>query len=164
VFDDDGNVWLAQGHNQIGVAVSKFNSSGVWQFTSTQNGKSDGRVAVHGMAIEPGTGAVYVVGTTTQKFYANGKWTQCAGPCGSNDDYVMKFSSSGDVEWVEQFGSSSTEMLDDIVFDSNKDAFLVGRSRCGVFAFDPYNDKDKFDGADGVACTIVNDPTLAVYG
>jgi hypothetical protein len=83
----------------------------------------------HGLAI--GTdGAIYVVGRT-DAIYGNQSNT------GGEDAYLVKFSSSGQFQWVRQFGCDAADAVTSVAVDSSGNIAIGGYSYGAIFGLTP---------------------------
>jgi len=113
-----GNVTSAGGTD---VFVTKLNSSGAHQWTTTFGGTSSDRA--EGLAVD-GSGNVYVAGW----FYATvdfgaGNVTHA----GSGDVYVTKLNSSGAHQWTTTFGGTSSELARSVAVDGSGNVYVTGQ-------------------------------------
>jgi hypothetical protein len=132
--DGLGNVYVAGftdgslgGPNAGGsdAFVSKYDQDGnrVWirQFgTPADDGNYDDPATRFGVAAD-GIGNVYIVGYTQGSLggpYSGGEW----------DSFVAKYDSDGNFNWVQQYGTSATELANGIAADGLGNVYVSGPS------------------------------------
>jgi hypothetical protein len=103
--------------------VAKFDTTGVLQWKQ-QLGSSDYDNA-WGIAIDQGTGAIYVAGGT----YGNLDVYTNADPSGNTEDlFVVKYDAYGIKQWTRQLGSADNDVATGIAFDPNYGVVVTGRT------------------------------------
>ena len=155
--DSSDNIYItgtSSGTNVFGASVTsgttedifvvKLNSSGVvqWVYTAGGTGRDRGRK----IALDS-EGGIFVVGYYQNTVdFGNGNTTSN----GSFDSFILKLNSSGNIEWVNSYGSTGNDLGRDLVVDSNDNIFMLGTFR-GTVTFDQYapsiytsNDYDVF--------------------
>ncbi len=155
--DSSDNIYItgtSSGTNVFGASVTsgttedifvvKLNSSGVvqWVYTAGGTGRDRGRK----IALDS-EGGIFVVGYYQNTVdFGNGNTTSN----GSFDSFILKLNSSGNIEWVNSYGSTGNDLGRDLVVDSNDNVFMLGTFR-GTVTFDQYapsiytsNDYDVF--------------------
>jgi len=155
--DSSDNIYItgtSSGTNVFGASVTsgttedifvvKLNSSGVvqWVYTAGGTGRDRGRK----IALDS-EGGIFVVGYYQNTVdFGNGNTTSN----GSFDSFILKLNSSGNIEWVNSYGSTGNDLGRDLVVDSNDNVIMLGTFR-GTVTFDQYapsiytsNDYDVF--------------------
>jgi hypothetical protein len=123
-IDKNDNVYLA-GYTYDNLAGTSAGSSDAWVAKYDSNGDriwieqfgSSSSDFSNDIAID-NSGNLYLTGDT----YGNLAGTNA----GSSDAWVAKYDSNGDRVWIEQFGSSSSDVFNDIAIDSNDNIYLTG--------------------------------------
>ena len=111
--DSSGNVYAA-GYWDYKACMIKLNSSGTLQLSRKWNRNS----GASGIALDS-SGNIYVIGTTDQ-----------AGQ-GNDDILLLKWNSSGVIQWERTLGSSSSDNGYGIAIDSSDNIFIEGRTNAG---------------------------------
>lgn len=116
--DVDGNVYVvgstvSQGAGSGDAIIAKYNSGGVlwWQ------------VAFGGVAAD---GAVGIVADSQGNAIISG-FTSSVGS-GNSDQYIIKVSASGAIQWQRCFGSSGADRAYGITVDHHNSVYMVGRT------------------------------------
>lgn len=135
--DSAGNIYLTgwtllgelYGNTNIGQAdafLMKCDPEGkiLWtkQFGSTATDSGNG------LAIDA-AGDIYVGGDTYGDLDGTGN-------SGSQDIYLAKYDSSGDQQWLKQFGTGNQDFCDEITIDSAGHVYLVGDTKGGFPGYD----------------------------
>jgi Tfp pilus assembly protein PilZ len=117
------------------IPIIKYNSAGVVQWVARV-----GSTAVdfaYGIATDT-SGNVYLIGTSTGSiaaFNANGtQFSFTTTNNGSNDIFLVKYNTSGTVQWLAKVSSSGADESYSITTDSNGAVYLVGTSQ-GINAY-----------------------------
>ncbi len=135
-FDPGSGVENHTYHGGRDVYVSKFNSSGDFQWAQTWGGNSLDHGG--GVAID-GSGNVYITGW----FYGNvdfdpGSGTDNQASNGGNDVFLSKLDSSGDYLWARTWGGTQGEYGGRrVAVDSTGNAWVTGDFFSSVVDFDP---------------------------
>jgi cysteine-rich repeat protein len=129
--DSAGNAYVAghtngtfSGQSSAGdfdVFIGKFDASGTFQWVR-QVGTTVGDYVLEAAA--DSVGNAYIVGYTTGAF---------SGSEGGNDAFVMKYNSSGVLQWVRQLGTSATDYGRGVGTDSNGNVYVTGNT-IGTFS------------------------------
>lgn len=132
--DASGNVYLAgitsgqlvenNGSNGLSTFLTKYNAQGDLLWTSqvgTPNSDRPSDLAVDSQ------GNVYMAGTTGGDLSGQGS-------AGANDIFVIKFSTSGNTQWIKQIGTSEDESATDIAINSQDQIYVTGGSGGDLFA------------------------------
>jgi outer membrane protein assembly factor BamB len=115
VIDSSGNVYVTGGTNSpANTFIFKLNSNGLIQWQTSITGASEDYIT--GIAIDSSAN-VYVVGQTN---------TTGIGGAGSYDLFIMKFNSSGTIQWQRVFGGAVAENSARIAVDSSGNAYISG--------------------------------------
>ena len=117
-IDSSDNIYIpamtaSEGQGGYDAGVAKYNSSGAIQWQRIIGGTGSDNVS--NLATDS-SGNVYVLGTTTS-----------AG-AGSQDTLIVKYNSSGVVQWQRSFGTTSYEYAGGIAVDSSDNLYFGGRS------------------------------------
>ncbi|HAS40412.1 MAG TPA: hypothetical protein DCS93_08035 [Microscillaceae bacterium] len=82
---------------------------------------------------------LYVTGTfgSTNGDFDPGSATANPGNVGSNDVFVAKYNSTGQLVWVFGIGDNTTNQVNDIALDASGNIYLVGSFSNASFDFDP---------------------------
>ena len=158
--DDAGDVYII-GQGGVSVSVTAFNSNGNAFGTPIANsGNTDAfivkyntsgavvwvaRVASSGADIgysiaTDGSGNVYVTGqggsnVVVTAFNANGTAFGTTLPnTGSNDAFVVKYNTSGTVQWVTRLASNNQDIGYSIWVDDNSNIYTTGQFNGGAFS------------------------------
>ncbi len=147
-IDSSGNVYVTgstrvalAGHINAGsedLFVVKYNSSGVTQWTQ-QLGSASGDFGRD--ITSDSAGNIYVTGYTTGGLDGNTN-------AGSNDLFVVKYSSSGTKQWTQQLGTSAADVGYGITSDSSGFVYVTG---------------DTFGGLDGNSNAGISDLFVVKY-
>lgn len=135
--DGDGGVYLAgvtwgavDGNANSGrqdVFIAKYDRAGtkLWtrQFGSTGGPFNDD--VVTGIAADPASSAVYVVGFTDGSFEDNTN-------VGSHDLFVAKYDRDGNKSWTRQLGTSETDEAIGVTVAAGGDIYVTGWNRGGL--------------------------------
>jgi hypothetical protein len=132
--DTSGNVYVAgdtagglDGNSIAGNTdffVTKFNSSGVKQFT-WQMGVGAATTVGRSIAVDA-KGNVYVAGDTTGVLYSDPR-------TGTRDFFIVGFNSSGVMHFLHQMGVSGQETFgQSVALDANANAFVAGYTSGGL--------------------------------
>ena len=116
--DSSGNIYVA-GYFGPKLALVKLNSSGntIWQRQWNQSSRPDGIVI-------DSSDNIYVFGSTS----AVGQ--------GSSDYLLLKWNSSGTIQWERTLGDNKENRGYDIAIDSSDNLFVVGRYSVGGGDYD----------------------------
>ena len=117
-IDSSDNIYIpamtvSEGQGSYDAGVAKYNSSGAIQWQRIIGGTGSDNVS--DLATDS-SGNVYVLGTTLS-----------AG-AGSQDTLIVKYNSSGVVQWQRSFGTSSYEYAGGIAVDGSDNLYFGGRS------------------------------------
>jgi len=125
--DKSGNVYVTgytngdlDGNARAGTRdmfVVKYDSNSAKQWTR-QLGTSSGITEGAAIATDA-SGNVYVTGYTTGGLVNNTS-------VGGNDYFIVKYNSNGDMQWVHQYGSVSTDRGQGITIDASGYVYVVG--------------------------------------
>jgi hypothetical protein len=105
------------------VFLSKFDSSGNWQWTKTWGGT--GSDYGWSVAID-GSGYLYVTGefTGSVQFNPDGGGTQASE--GSWDAFLSKFDSNGNWQWTRTWGGTSSDAGNEVASNSSDEVYVAG--------------------------------------
>ncbi len=122
--DSAGNVYIAGSTSSFGaggqdVLLLKYDSTGNLVWAKTWGGSGD--EAGNGVAVDS-SGNVYVTGGTTS--FGGG----------SNDVYLLKFDSAGNLLWSQTWGGSSYDVGYDVVIDATGNLYVAAESYSFGFA------------------------------
>lgn len=115
----DGITVTCQGNHDVFVA--KYNSAGVIQWVRTGGGLS-GDYA-HGIACDA-SGNVYIAGEIEGT--VNFGSVQVVGNPGTDDAFVAKYSTNGDLIWVKSYGGGSRDDARGIAVDGSGNSYIIG--------------------------------------
>ena len=118
-IDASGNSYVVGSINEAGninLILFKYNSSGTFQWQKKLSGASNENG--YGVAVDS-SGNVYVSGSTD---------TQGAG---NNDALIVKYNSSGTVQWQRILGGTGNEEAYDVAVDSSANVYIVGIAGTG---------------------------------
>ena len=109
--DSSGNIYITGDTDSTTVFVAKYNTSGSlqWQRTLTGAGTEGGRAIA-----TDSSGNVYITG-----------WTTTSG-AGSQDILIVKYNSSGSIQWQRVFGSTGVEFGRGISIGQSASVHIVG--------------------------------------
>ncbi len=133
--DSGGNIYVAGvtggalgGQTYVGVGdlfVTKYNSSGVKQWTRLLGIASGGAVWVYGITSDTGDN-VYVTGEATGNLDGNTM-------TGASDLFVTKYNSSGVKQWTKLLGVAAKNTLGQAVTsDANNNIYVAGYTNGGL--------------------------------
>ena len=115
------------------ILLAKYNFSGTIQWHRTVNSTSQGQDFPYGVAVD-GQGYVYITGMTYQASFTNpvhpqyGQFTS-----GSQDGFIIKWSSSGYVAAQKTFGGAgASDNGYGVVTDSQNNIYIAGQSSAGL--------------------------------
>jgi len=108
------------------VSISPINVTLTTYFFDwlSQSGSADQDVA-RGVAVD-NSGSVYIVGETSGDFDNAGAQTSA----GMKDAWLARYSTSGTLQWVRQFGTTDDDAAEAVAVDSSGDIY-VGGWTCG---------------------------------
>lgn len=114
----------------LAVTVTIAGISSASNFKAWRNGGAGNDVG-NGVAVD-GLGNVYVVGNYGSSIAFGATNLNVAG---SNDVFIAKYNSNGDLAWVQRITGDGTDEGKGIVVDSNGDVYVVGQvsSNAGFF-------------------------------
>lgn len=119
-IDSSGNFYIGGNANSKGF-IAKYNSAGTLQWSRQIGGSNDYFVRV---AVSP-SGDVYGFGRTTN-----------AG-AGSVDFFIVKYNTSGTIQWQRVFGGGGVELPGNIALDSAGNLYVSGfTTSAGVGSYD----------------------------
>jgi hypothetical protein len=145
VFDSSGNIYLSgstkgnlascngvsancsgSAHGSYDYFISKYNPSGVWQWTA-QLGEVGSTLSAQAISSDA-SGNTYVSGSTNGNLVScNGVSTNCSGSSqGSTDYFVSKYNSSGNWVWTVQLGETSQSTSGYVSNDNNGNVYIGG--------------------------------------
>jgi hypothetical protein len=128
------------------MAVSKFDSDGVFQWVRTWGGVS--AEAVVNVAVAP-DGGIYVLGIFQgQVDFDPGVGTASSTSAGNYDVALSKFAADGTFQWAKTWGGTGFDSASGIAFDSTGD-IVVGGLFAGTVDFDPSGGTDSHVSAGG---------------
>ena len=112
--DSYGNIYAA-GYFEGRPALIKLDSSGntIWKRKWNQSGRTDGRIVIDS------SDNIYVFG-----------WTNAVGQ-GGLDFLLLKWNSSGTIQWERTLGASGSDRGYDMAIDSSDNLFVIGRHTDG---------------------------------
>ena len=116
VFDSNGNIIITgtiynNSKNAYDIAVIKYNNTGEIKWNRTWGGASDDKA--FSIDVDQSDN-IYIAGWTTS--YGNG----------SHDICVLKYSSSGILEWNETWGGNETDRAYGIAVDHMNNTYIAG--------------------------------------
>jgi hypothetical protein len=129
--DNGGNVYVGGSMNSVptdneGITgsgfISKFDGNGnlIWNNSIGSNGED-----VHCVALD-NQGNIFATGTTSASLF---------GPnAGDIDLFLIKYTSTGNVLWQEQEGTSDTDNVRGICVDNSGYVYLAGNTQGALFA------------------------------
>ncbi len=151
------------------VFILKFSSRGerLW---ATYYGGSDNEWG-NSIAVNL-DGEIYVTGVTTSNDFptydpGNGAYYQGSSVRGYGDAFVLKFSSTGELQWATLYGGSDYDVGNSITIDNNGNIFITGQTWSNDFpTYDPGNgayyqgnlgggDQDAFVAKFNNSCSLV---------
>jgi Beta-propeller repeat len=121
--------------NSYEVFVVKYNSSGVVQWAVKGGGTSSDYGS--GIAVD-GSGNVYITGAFFSTTASFGSFTlaNSGGSNGSSDVFVVKYNSSGVVQWaVKGGGETSSDYGSGIAVDGSGNVYITGSFQSGTATF-----------------------------
>ena len=98
------------------LILIKYNSSGTRQWT--QQFGSSGSDYARGISLDS-SGNIYVVGDTSGGLGSNSN-------SGSEDLFLIKYNSSGNLQWTQQMGTFSNDVAFDVATDSLGNSYVTG--------------------------------------
>ena len=98
------------------LILIKYDSSGTRQWT--QQYGSSGSDYARGVSLDS-SGNIYVVGDTSGGLGSNSN-------SGSEDLFLIKFNSSGNLQWTKQLGTFSNDVAFDVATDSSGNSYVTG--------------------------------------
>jgi hypothetical protein len=117
-LDGGGNVYAVGLQDPGGTGddwiVAKYNSSGTLQWQRSLAGAID---RAYGVTVD-GTGNVYVSG-----------YTSATGGAGSNDLLLVKYSSTGTLQWQRSLGGAGNDFGIKVARDSSDNIYVLGASQ-----------------------------------
>ncbi|MDB9450838.1 Calx-beta domain-containing protein, partial [Dolichospermum circinale] len=100
------------------VFVSKYNSSGTQAWVKQLGSSGNNYVGINGISTDS-TGNVFITGYTDGTFSGNTS-------LGSLDGFVAKYSTTGTLDWVQQFGTTSDDYSIASKTDSAGNTYVAG--------------------------------------
>lgn len=97
--------------------LGKYNADGILQWS--REVESAGSDYSTGLALDP-LGNVYLIGTTANAVTGTNQ--------GLQDSWVAKFSTSGDRQWIRQFGTNGTDLAFDVDVDAQGNVYIAGET------------------------------------
>jgi hypothetical protein len=117
-LDGGGNVYAVGSQDPGGTGddwiIAKYNSSGTLQWQRSLAGAID---RAYGVTIDSGNN-VYVAG-----------YTSASGGAGSNDLLLVKYSSSGTLQWQRSLGGAGSDFGIKVARDSSDNIYVIGASQ-----------------------------------
>ena len=98
------------------LILIKYDSSGTRQWT--QQYGSSGSDYARGISLDS-SGNIYVVGDTSGGLGSNSN-------SGSEDLFLIKYNSSGNLQWTQQLGTFSNDVAFDVATDSSGNSYVTG--------------------------------------
>jgi len=118
-IDSSENVYACgasnTGYSSLTAHVVKYNSSGTVQW-QRRYGDGTSQTLFDGVKVDS-NGDVYAVGGT----YLSS--------AGSQDGMIVKYNSSGTLQWARRIGSTQSDKYVDVAFDSDNNVYAVGEHR-----------------------------------
>lgn len=100
--------------NRSNIFIAKYNSSGSFQWADQAGGFDDD----YGIGIAAtADGTIFMSGSFDNTAY---------GLQGNDDAFVTSYSSSGNINWVKQYGGSNRQMLVDIALGNDNSLYTTG--------------------------------------
>ena len=130
IFNANGTSFgtLASVSSSIDVFIVKYNTSGVVQWTARIADIGDDRG--YGISTD-GSNNVYVTGFYTSNpvtiFNANGTSFGTLANAGLTDAFIVKYNTSGVVQWTARITGSNSDIGFDIASDSSGNVYVAGR-------------------------------------
>ena len=135
IYDSSGLQYISgipTSLNQTGSFIVKFNSSGKVQWMNRFNGNS-GTTQINGLAID-GSNNLYITGYYNNAIFlsnADGtlyypQFTNSNVGNQSNDGFLVKYNSSGFVQWATRIASGASDYGASIKCDSANNIYIVG--------------------------------------
>lgn len=113
--DSSGNAHIVgYASNSGNIVVAKYNSSGTIQWQRTLNGSADDYGA--GITVDS-SGNVYITGYTASQ------------GAGDTDALIVKYNSSGTLQWQRSLGGTSSDSGTAIAIDSSGNVYIAGYTR-----------------------------------
>jgi hypothetical protein len=117
-LDNSGNVYAVGSQDPGGTGddwiIAKYNSSGTLQWQRSLAGAID---RAYGVTIDSGNN-VYVAG-----------YTSASGGAGSNDLLLVKYNSSGTLQWQRSLGGAGSDFGIKVARDSSDNIYVIGASQ-----------------------------------
>ena len=117
VVDSSGNVYIAgqtySSSNSWDWLIAKYNSSGVIQWQKTLGGSSQDALQQANAAVDS-SGNLYIAG-----------YTENSG-AGSRDWLIIKFNTSGVIQWQRTLGLANNDQAKGIALDSSGNVYVIG--------------------------------------
>jgi len=135
-FDPGPGEDIYDSEGLTGIYLSKFDSSGHFQWAAIWTGGADPQSGGPRIAVDPG-GNIYVADI----FYLQvdldpGPGLDVHVSNGGDDVFLSKFNPSGDYLWGRSWGGISSEEVNAILVDNSDDVLVLGGFECTV-DFDP---------------------------
>ena len=108
--------------NQGGV-IAKYTGNGSHLWSKLWSGSSGATLIPTGMGIDDNEGTVIVTGYFSGTVNLGGGSLTSAG---SNDLFMVKYTSNGNYLWSRRYGASATEVANDIAIDPYGNLWVVG--------------------------------------
>jgi hypothetical protein len=113
-IDSSGNSYVVGSINEAGnvnLILFKYDTSGTFQWQKKLTGASSENG--YGVAVDS-SGNVYVSGATDSQ------------GAGNNDAIIVKYNSSGTVQWQRRLGGTGNDIAYDVAVDSSANFYIVG--------------------------------------
>ncbi len=123
------NQLISAGSGDRDILVANYNTSGTLQWIRQGGGSASNEVG-SGIAVDP-TGVVYVTGNfaTTANFNtpsASGSLELVSASGGVTDLFLVKYNTSGTVQWIRRGGGSSFDLGTDVALDAAGNVYVTG--------------------------------------
>ena len=139
VYNSNGTTGTTLSHSGSNdVFIVKYNSSGVYQWTTRIASASSGSDIGYGITIDSNDN-IYVIGnygngTATTIYNSNGAIGNTLSSSGESEVFIVKYNSSGICEWATRISSVNADFGRAITTDSNDNIYVTGNYGNGTAA------------------------------